>query len=101
MAQSDLVVAFTGASGSPYGVRLVEVLLRAGRDVHLTVSPAAAEVIEAELGHTVRLGAGEFDARALFGPRAGGLDLTRLHYHHYRDFRAGIASGSFLTGGMA
>ncbi len=25
----------------------------------------------------------------------------RLHYHHYRDFGAGIASGSFLTGGMA
>jgi 4-hydroxy-3-polyprenylbenzoate decarboxylase len=28
------------------------------------------------------------------------LDFTRLHYHHYRDFRAGIASGSFLTSGM-
>jgi flavin prenyltransferase len=100
MAANDLVVAFTGASGSPYGVRLVEVLLRAGRDVHLTISPAAAEVIEYELGSAVRLGVDEFDARTLFGPRADGLDLIRLHYHHYRDFRAGIASGSFLTGGM-
>jgi 4-hydroxy-3-polyprenylbenzoate decarboxylase len=100
MPPTDLVVAFTGASGSPYGVRLVEVLLRAGRDVHLTISPAAAEVIEYELGSAVRLSVDEFDARVLFGPRADGLDLTRLHYHHYRDFRAGIASGSFLTGGM-
>jgi 4-hydroxy-3-polyprenylbenzoate decarboxylase len=100
MAASDLVVAFTGASGASYGVRLVEVLLRAGRDVHLTISSAAAEVIEAELGVAVRLGAGEFDARALFASRAEGLDFSRLHYHHYRDFRAGIASGSFLTGGM-
>ncbi|QJW98285.1 UbiX family flavin prenyltransferase [Frigoriglobus tundricola] len=101
MAVSDLVVAFTGASGSPYGVRLVEVLLRAGRAVHLTVSPAAVEVLEAEAGRGVRLAAGEFDPRALLGPNANDLDLTRLHYHHFRDFRAGIASGSFLTGGMA
>ena len=25
----------------------------------------------------------------------------QVHYHHYQDFRAGIASGSFLTAGMA
>src|SRR5262249_47252617 len=25
----------------------------------------------------------------------------QVHYHHYLDFRAGIASGSFLTAGMA
>lgn len=101
MAASDLVVAFTGASGSPYGVRLVEVLLRAGRTVHLTVSPAAVEVLEAEAGRTVNLDPSQFRAAALMGPVAGELDLTRLRYHHFRDFKAGIASGSFLTGGMA
>jgi 4-hydroxy-3-polyprenylbenzoate decarboxylase len=100
MAASDLVVAFTGASGAPYGVRLVEVLLRAGRTVHLTISPAAAVVLETELDRTVRLTANEFDPTALLGPAADGLALTSLHYHHHRDFRAGIASGSFLTGGM-
>jgi 4-hydroxy-3-polyprenylbenzoate decarboxylase len=100
MAASDLVVAFTGASGSPYGVRLVEVLLRAGRTVHLTVSPAGAEVLEAETGRVLRLAADAFDPAALLGPSARALDLSRLHYHHFRDFRAGIASGSFLTGGM-
>jgi 4-hydroxy-3-polyprenylbenzoate decarboxylase len=101
MAATDLVVAFTGASGAPYGVRLAEVLLRAGRAVHLTASPAAAEVFRQELGVDLRLGANEFDAAALFGPRAAGLDFSRLHYHHHRDFRAGIASGSFPTAGMA
>ena len=98
---SDLVVAFTGASGSPYGLRLVEVLLRAGRTVHLTISPAAVEVFGHEVGRPLRLGEEEFDAAGLLGPSADGLDLSRLRYHHFRNFRAGIASGSFLTGGMA
>lgn len=95
---ADLVLALTGASGSPYGVRLLEVLLRAGRRVHLVISPAAVEVMQRELERTVKLD--DFDAKDLFGPMASGLDLTGLIYHHYRDFQAGIASGSFLTGGM-
>lgn len=101
MPASDLVVALTGASGSPYGVRLVEVLLRAGRTVHLTISPAAVEVIDREIGRLLRLGEAEFDPLALLGPAAKGLPLERLYYHHFRNFQAGIASGSFLTGGMA
>jgi 4-hydroxy-3-polyprenylbenzoate decarboxylase len=93
-----LVVAVTGASGAAYGVRLVEVLLRAGRIVHLTISPAAVEVIAQELERHVALES--FDTAAFFGSTAN-LDLNLLQYHHYRDFRAGIASGSFLTAGMA
>ena len=100
MAAVDLVVAMTGASGSAYAVRLIEVLLRAGRTVHLTISPAAVEVLSQELDQTVRLEPDAFDAAALLGPVASELDLSRLCYHHYRDFRAGIASGSFLTAGM-
>ena len=100
MATSDLVVAITGASGSPYAVRLVEVLLRAGRTVHLTISPAAVEVFACEVGRALHLDAAAFDPRELLGESAGELDLTRLRYHHYRNFQAGIASGSFLTGGM-
>ena len=98
MASSDLVVAITGASGSPYGVRLVEVLLAAGRVVHLSISPAAVVVIQRELERRVRLD--HFEPADLLGDGAGRLDLGRLRYHDYRDFQAGIASGSFLTGGM-
>ena len=91
----DLVVAITGASGSPYGVRLLDVLLRAGRTVHLVISPAATQVMERELGVSIDLN--RFDPTLLLK----NADLSRLHYHHFRDFSAGIASGSFRTAGMA
>src|SRR5689334_17421467 len=71
MAAGDLVLAFTGASGVPYGVRLLEVLLRAGRTVHLCISPAAAEVILHEVGRSVRLD--DFDPADLLGKSAGEL----------------------------
>jgi 4-hydroxy-3-polyprenylbenzoate decarboxylase len=94
MAAEDIVVGITGASGQPYAVRLLRVLLEAGRTVHLSISSAAAEVMLREVGVEVRLD--DFDARALLGDMPAG----RLHYHHFRDFGAGVASGSFLTGGM-
>jgi flavin prenyltransferase len=98
MAATDLVLALTGASGAPYGIRLLEVLLRSGRTVHLSLSPAAVEVMEREVGRSVKLDA--FDPAELLGPAAENVDFSRLHYHHYGNFQAGIASGSFLTAGM-
>src|SRR3954471_23819040 len=100
MASGDIVLAITGASGSRYGTRLLEVLLRAGRAVHLVISPAAGEVFERELGEPIPLTPQQFDPKQLLGPAADGLDLSRLHYHDVRNFQAGIASGSFLTAGM-
>ena len=44
-----IIVAITGASGSIYAVRLLEVLLAAGYDVHLTISESGRLVIEQEL----------------------------------------------------
>ncbi len=90
-----LVVGITGASGAVYAVRLVEVLLAEGREVHLAISPSGATVIAQELNINVDLNS--FSPTALFG------DLTEtglLRYHHYTDFMAPIASGSFVTGGM-
>src|SRR5438093_10912344 len=98
MAVHDLVLAFTGASGSPYGVRLLEVLLRAGRTVHLTLSPAAVEVLEREMERRVRLA--EFALSDLLGATASPVAPGQVQYHDYRNFQAGIASGSFLTAGM-
>ncbi len=98
MATGDLVLAMSGASGAPYGVRLLEVLLQAGRTVHLTLSPAGAEVLEQELDRRVSLD--HFELAELLGESARLAAPGQVHYHHYRNFRAGIASGSFLTAGM-
>ena len=98
MAATDLVLAFTGASGSPYGIRLLEVLLRVGRTVHLTLSPAGVEVLAHESDRHVRLD--RFDLADLLGDEAKIAKAGQVEYHDYRDFRAGIASGSFLTAGM-
>ncbi|MCS7015594.1 MAG: flavin prenyltransferase UbiX [Gemmatales bacterium] len=93
----ELVVALTGASGAPYGVRLLEVLLAAGRTIHLTLSPAATQVLRAELGYHVDLE--RFDLSTLL-PHASSEHKRRVHYHHYQNLSASISSGSFLTGGM-
>jgi len=90
------VLGFTGASGAPYGVRLLEVLLAAGREVHLSISPSGQAVLDAEMGRRVDLD--RFDPSVMLGappPPAG-----RLHYHHHRNLMAPIASGSFLTAAM-
>jgi len=91
-----LVLGITGASGAPYGVRLLEVLLAAGREVHLAISPSGQAVIETELGRSIDLD--RFDLATLLGkapPSAG-----RVHYHHSKNLMAPIASGSFLTAAM-
>ncbi len=97
---NDLVVAMTGASGSIYATRLLQVLLNAGRTVHITISPAAVEVIQHELGLKVDLE--NFDkSQILTAESADSANpRQRLVYHHYQEYRAGIASGSFLTAGM-
>lgn len=96
MAEPPLVVGITGASGAAYAVRLLEVLLEAGREVHLAISPSGQAVIETELGRAIDLD--RFDVAALLHrpPSAKGT----LRYHHYKNLMAPIASGSFLTAAM-
>lgn len=98
MASSDLVLALTGASGAAYGLRLLEVLAKAGRTIHLTVSPAAVEVLLQETDRTIL--PERFDLAALTGPEFAEKYASQVLYWHHRNFRAGIASGSFLTAGM-
>lgn len=95
-ALAPLVVGITGASGAAYAARLVEVLLAAGREIHLSISPSGQAVIEQELARRVDLDA--FRVETLLGrePPATG----RLHYYHYKNLMAPIASGSFLTAAM-
>ena len=90
---AGIVLAMTGASGAPYAVELLRTLSRAGRTVHLTISPSGAQVLREEMDLDVSLQ--RFDP-APFGELGPG----RVVYHHHADFKAGIASGSFPTAGM-
>ena len=107
---SPVVVALTGASGAIYGIRLLEVLIQQGLSVELAISPAATQVIRQELDIHVDLAA--FRPEQLIPLpeltyESGGSgefaysNGARLRYHHYQNYFAGIASGSFKTAGMA
>jgi flavin prenyltransferase len=79
-----LVVGITGASGSIYGVRLLEVL-RTTTDIelHLVVSLAGRRTLVEETDYSV-------------------ADVEALAHHRYdvKDIGATLASGSFQTAGM-
>ena len=79
-----LIVAMTGASGSVYGIRILERLREIGGwETHLVVSEAGVLNAFQEYG---------MDRKALHKL----ADVT----HNVRDIGATIASGSFLTAGM-
>jgi len=86
-----ITLAFTGASGMPYGVRLLEYLLRGGRRVHLVYSPAAQIVAKQELDFT--LPSRPQDAEAMFAERLGKFS-GELKVFGIRDWYAPMASGS-------
>jgi len=79
-----VVVGITGASGSIYGVRLLEQLRKSpSHEVHLVLSAAGKRTLVAETDHTLR-------------------DVEGLAHFVYddRDVGASLASGSFRTVGM-
>lgn len=121
----NIVVAITGASGVTYALRLLEVLLAAGRDVHLSISAAAQVVMKQELDLSVDLenfnpatlmldaGASPVDLKLQMIRSWAGIsndssnvlgvgsgEPGQIRYCHYRDQMAPVASGSFPTGGM-
>lgn len=90
-----VVLAITGASGVVYGQRLLEVLIAAGIEVHLTISDSARLILDHELGIKVDLK--QFELTQLL-PHLS--DDANVVYHHYQDFMTPIASGSHKTSAM-
>jgi 4-hydroxy-3-polyprenylbenzoate decarboxylase len=116
-----IVLALTGASGAVYGVRLLEVLIAAGINVHLLISPAARRVFHEELGLTLDLDRFDLEQvlptdmqadsriatlRPSTSPQGSsifsdsGVHRGGVTYHHHQDWGAAVASGSFQTDGM-
>ncbi|OPH60910.1 aromatic acid decarboxylase [Paenibacillus ferrarius] len=87
------VVGLTGASGAIYGVRLVQVLLDQGLDVHLIITEAGWRVLHDELDW--QASKRQEMLQAHFGGRAGSYV-----FHPIADIGATVASGSFRTKGM-
>ncbi len=98
LTPSPLVLALTGASGAVYATRLLEVLVRSGNNVHFTISPSGAVVVKQELG--IAMDPTKPDIAVLLPAELADQARSLVVCHHYEDFLAPIASGSFLTGGM-
>jgi 4-hydroxy-3-polyprenylbenzoate decarboxylase len=86
-----IVLAMTGASGAAYGLRLLECLLQAGRDVYLTLTKPAQIVIGMETD--LRLGGGPREIERSLRERfpGGSGQLTVLGQEQWT---APVASGS-------
>ncbi len=97
MKDSPLVIAITGASGAVYAHRLLEVLLQKQYPVHLTISPPGAAVLRQEMGLRINLTEFQYEQLEFKDPIPSAPQLV---YHHYSDFMAPPASGSFRTAGM-
>lgn len=93
---SRYTVVITGASGSVYGMRLVERLLAAGHEVSLITTPAGGEVLSYEL--EIDLPAEE-TARALLRYLELPLDAP-LRIACHGDLFDPLASGSHPTDAM-
>lgn len=90
MTNKRIVVGVTGASGAPYLIRFLQLILASDIEVHLTIS---------DLGRRVLFE--ESDIRSI---DAEGLKVSdfenKLIVYNDRDLGARIASGSFLHDGM-
>ncbi|MFZ5502539.1 MAG: flavin prenyltransferase UbiX [Pseudomonadota bacterium] len=86
-----VTLAFTGASGLPYGICLLEQLLRSGQRVHLVYSQAAQIVAKQEMDFT--LPSRPQDAEQMFKQRFGAFG-GELKVFGIQDWYAPMASGS-------
>lgn len=92
-----ITVAFTGASGMPYGVRLVECLLSAGAKVELIYSQVAQVVARQEMD--LALPSRPAEAAAALRARFG-VDANQLVVYGREEWFAPIASGSNASDAM-
>lgn len=93
-----ITLAFTGASGMPYGLRLLECLLAGGAEVHVIYSAAAQIVMHQEC--SLALPAQPREAERVLAGRCR-ASAGRLVVHGCHDWLAPMASGSNPGNGMA
>jgi 4-hydroxy-3-polyprenylbenzoate decarboxylase len=90
------IVAISGASGSIYGIKLLEELLNHSESIHLCISTQAFSIIKIETGidwSGKTPSSIEKKIRKHYASK-------KILYHGDHDLAAPISSGSFPTGGM-
>jgi len=88
---APIIIAMTGASGAAYGLRLLEVLLKAGQPVYLLVSKAAQMVLAMET--PLEIPSRPADMQQFFADHFR-VDASLLTVFSREDWMAPIASGS-------
>jgi len=78
-----LIVGISGATGTIYGVRLLEVLKKKRIETHLVVTSTAREILLQETPYSIRR-----------------IEDLSTRVHRNEDLSAPISSGSFKTDGM-
>lgn len=78
-----LIIGISGATGSIYGIRTLEVLNDLGIESHLVTTEVAKKNIEMETPYAVRQ-----------------VEKLATEVHHICNMAASISSGSFYTDGM-
>lgn len=91
MSAKTITLALTGASGMPYGMRLLACLLASGQCVHLVYSQAAQIVAKQEMN--LVLPNRPQDAERALSERLGQFD-GKLRVFGIQDWYAPMASGS-------
>lgn len=86
---SKYIVGITGASGSIYGIRLIEELLEKGNEVHIILTNSGKQVTHFETGYDMDRLLRHFKEFE-----------NNIKFHSIEDLFAPTASGSFKTDGM-
>ncbi len=89
--KQTITLAWTGASGVPYGLRLLQSLLAADQRVHLLISSAAREVLAIEQG--LKLPTANESAKLALA-EALNINTDHLEIFAKRDWFSPAASGS-------
>jgi len=83
------IVGITGASGSIYGIRLIEELLKAGNEVHIIITDSGKKVMKYET---------DYDTDSLLNRFKD--SSSNIKVYDVENLFAPTASGSFKTDGM-
>jgi len=97
VARDTITLALTGASGIPYGIRLLQCLLEHGRQVYVLISPAAQVVMSLETD--LKVSGAPRDMERYFSERFAASE-GQLRVFGKEQWTAPVASGSSVSEAM-